>query len=135
MRKFLFVCCFSALFSLGAQAGELAGIAALDAFRAPMEEILREARKGGEADLAVVGRFCAEAAEAWKPMLGEPFDLDRYGVPSERQPEVWRQVRMLALLIHYLDEAVRRGNHALVQRAADMLPRTYADLRKALEGY
>ena len=131
MRKFLLALCFS-LLSLGGAAADLPAIAGLKAFRQPMDEIVREAGKGRDADFAVVGKSYAAAGEAWKQVMSEPLDLDRYGVPAGRQEETWRQVRTLGMLMGYLEEAIRRGDRTLMLRSAAMLPPAYEKLAAAL---
>lgn len=130
MRKFLLALCFS-LFSLGA-AADLPAITGLKAFRLPMDEIVREAAKGGDADFAVVGKSYAAAGEAWKQVVSEPLDLERYGVPADKQEETWRQVRTIGLLMGYLEEATKRGDRALMLRSAAMLKPAYEKLAAAL---
>ena len=116
MRKFLLALCFS-LLSLGAAAADLPAIAGLKAFRQPMDEIVREAGKGRDADFAVVGKSYASAA--WAARAG-------------RQEETWRQVRTLGMLMGYLEEAIRRGDRTLMLRSAAMLPPAYEKLAAAL---
>lgn len=131
MRKFLLALCFS-LLSLGVAADDLPAIAGLKAFRLPLDEIVREAGKGRDADFAVVGKSYAEAGKAWKLVMSEPLDLDRYGVPTERHEETWRQVRMLGMLVGYLDEAIKRGDRTLMLRSVDMLKPAHEKLCAAL---
>jgi hypothetical protein len=131
MRKFLVGVCLSAL-SLCAVAADPAAIVALDAFRSPMENVVREAAKGKDTDFDILGKSWAEADKAWKAFAAETLDLDSYGVPAAKQDEVWRRVRMAAMLVRYIDEGLGRGDMSLVRRSAQMLPQAYADLRAAL---
>ena len=131
MRKFLFALCIS-LLSLGAAADDLPAVAGLKAFRQPMEEIVREAGKGRDADFGAFGKSYAEADTAWKLVVSEPLDLDHYGVASDRQEEVWRQVRTLGMLMGYMDEAIKRGDRALMLGSADMLQSAYTKLAAGL---
>lgn len=127
MRKFLLAVCCS-LFSCLAAAEDLPARAGLAALRAPTEAIVREAAKGPDADLAVVGQHNAEIGKAWQLVMSEPLDLARYGVPVERHEEAWRQVRTLVMVVAYLDESVKRGDRALMLRAAGMLAPAYEKL-------
>lgn len=131
MHKFLLALCFCG-FSLVAAADDLPAIAGLKAFRAPMEEIVREAGKGRDADFVAVAKSYAAADLAWKPVASEPLDLGRYGVPADKQEEAWRQVRTLGMLMGYLDEAIKRGDRSLMLRSADMLKPAYDKLATAL---
>lgn len=127
MRKFLLALCFSAL-SCAALADELPVVAGLKALRAPVTKIVAEAGKGQDADFAAVGASYAEVDKAWKLVVGEPLELDRYGIGADRQEAAWRQVRMMGMLVGYLDEAVKRGDRALMLRAAGMLTAAYDNL-------
>lgn len=131
MRKFLIALCFS-LLGPAAAAADPAATAGLQAFREPMEEIVGEAGKGERADFGAVAKSYAELSKAWKQVLSEPLDLDRYGVPADKQDEVWRQVRLLGMLVGYLDEAIPRGNYPLILRTAAMLKPAYANLSASL---
>ena len=131
MRKFLLALSLS-MFSLLAAADEASAVAGLRAFKAPMAAIVREAAKGPDADFDVVAKDYAAAGEAWKKVVAEPLDLDRHGVPTAKQEEVWRQVRLMGMLMGYLDEATKRHDRALMLRAAGMLESAYAPLATAL---
>ena len=65
--------------------------------------------------------------------MSEPLELDRYGVPAAEQEEVWRQVRLIGMLVGYLEEAVRRGDLVLITRYADMIKPAYDKLSGALD--
>lgn len=132
MRKFLIALCFS-LFGHVAVAADPAATDGLQAFRGPMEEIVGEAGKGEQqVDFDAVAKSYAELGKAWKQVLSEPLDLGRYGVPADKQDEVWRQVRLLGMLVGYLDEAIQRGNYPLILRTAEMLKPAYANLMASL---
>lgn len=131
MRKFLVALSLS-IFSLLAAADEAPALAGLRAFKAPMAAIVREAAKGLDADFDIVGKHYAEAGEAWKKVVSEPLDLDRHGVPAAQQEEVWRKVRLMGMLMGYLEEATKRHDRALMLRAAGMLEAAYAPLATAL---
>jgi hypothetical protein len=131
MLKFLLALSFVALTSF-AVANELPARAGLKAFWVPMGTIVAEAAKEKTADLSVIGKAYEDAAKAWKQVLAEPLDLNDYGVPVEQQDETWRQVRMLGLLVGYLDEAVKRGDRALMLRAAKLLPDAYGKVAASL---
>lgn len=132
MRKFLLALCFSLLGSAAVAADPVA-TEGLRAFRAPMEAIVAEAGKGeSQADFDAVAKSYAELGKAWQQVLSEPLDLDRYGVPADKQDEVWRQVRLLGMLVGYLDEAIPRGNHPLILRAAAMMRPAYESLAASL---
>lgn len=131
MRKFLLALCFSFLAPVVC-ADDLPAIAGLKAFRVPMDGIVSEAGKGPAADLAAIAAAYADADKAWKQVLSEPLDLGRYGVPADKQEETWSQVRMLGMLVGYLDEAVKRGDRALALRAAGMLKPAYDKLAGSL---
>ena len=72
------------------------------------------------------------ADQAWKLATSEPLDLDRYGVLADRQEETWRQVRLLGMIVGYLDEGAKRGDLTLIARAAGMLKPTHEKLSAAL---
>lgn len=131
MLKFLLTLFLAGLTGVS-MANELPARAGLKAFWVPMGTIVAEAAKEKSADLSVIGKAYEDAAVAWKQVLSEPLDLDAYGVPAERYEETWRQVRTLGLLVGYIDEAVRRGDRALMLRAAKMLPDAYGKVASAL---
>lgn len=130
MRKFLAV--LLALFSLAAVADDYPARRGVADMRAPVYAIVQEAGKGPQADFDIVGGHYAEAAKAWQQVVGEPLDLGRYGVATAAQEEAWRQVRMVGMLVGYLDEAVRRRDRALMLRAAGMLAPAYERLAATL---
>jgi hypothetical protein len=105
---------------------------AVKAFRGPMEQMVGEAAKGNDADLAAIAKAYAEAKATWLKVTAAPLELDRYGVPANQQEEVWRQVRTVGMLIGYLDEALQRGDRALIVRAAGMLTPAYEKVAAAL---
>ncbi len=121
-----------ALPALAADAGETLARDALLGFREPMQQIVAEAAKGDRADLTKIAAEYAEAKAAWLKITSEPLDLDQYDVPEDQQDEVWRQVRKLGLLVNYLDEALARGDRALVLRSAAMLKPPYSAVAAAL---
>lgn len=131
MRKFLLVLCLS-MFSVLAAAADLPARDGLAALRAPMAAIVQEAAKGPDADFAVVGSHYADADKAWRVVMSEPLDLGRYGVAAERQEEAWRQVRMLGMLLGYIDQAVKRSDRALMLRSANLLAPAYEKLAATL---
>lgn len=131
MRKFLLTLFLAGLAGVS-MANELPARVGLKAFWVPMGAIVAEAAKERSADLGAIAKSYQDAAEAWKQVLSEPLDLDAYGVPADRHEETWRQVRTLGLLVGYLDEAVRRGDRALMLRAAKMLPDAYGKVASAL---
>jgi hypothetical protein len=133
MRKYLSV--FALCLILPAMAiaeNERPALDAVKAFRGPMEQMVGEAAKGSGADLAAIGKSYAEAKAAWLKVTVEPLELDQYGVPAAQQEEVWRQVRTVGMLIGYLDEALQRGDRALIVRAAGMLTPAYDKVAAAL---
>ncbi|MDK9725194.1 MAG: hypothetical protein OEL88_09895 [Sterolibacteriaceae bacterium MAG5] len=131
MRKFLAAACLL-LAAQFAAADDLPVIAGLKAFRAPMERIVAEGAKGRDADLAAISAAYADADKAWKLATGEPMDMEAYGIPAERQEEAWREVRMMGMLVGYLDEAVKRGDRTLMLRAAGLLQPAYDKLAARL---
>lgn len=131
MRKFLAAACLL-LAAQFAAAEALPVIAGLKAFRAPMERIVAEGAKGRDADLSVIAAAYEDADKAWKRVTSEPMDMEAYGIPAERQEEAWREVRMVGMLVGYLDEAVKRGDRALMLRAAGLLQPAYDKLAARL---
>lgn len=131
MRKFLAIACFL-LAAQTAAADDLPVVAGLKAFRAPMERIVGEAAKGEKADFALVTEAYGDADKAWQLVTSETMDMDKYAIPADRQEETWRQVRMMGMLVGYLDEAVKRGDRSLMLRAAGMLKPAYEKLAASL---
>lgn len=132
MRKFLAAACLLLAAQFAAAADDLPVIAGLKAFRAPMERIVAEGAKGREADIAVIAAAYGDADKAWKIVTGEQMDMDRYGIPAERQEDAWREIRMMGMLVGYLEEAVKRGDRALMLRAAGLLRPAYDKLAARL---
>ena len=131
MRKFLLILGLL-LMSMVAVADDLPVIGGVKALRTPVESIVREAGRGDQADLGALGGYSAEADKAWKLAMSEPLDWDRYGIAADRQEEAWRRLRLLGMLIGYMDEAAKRGDRALMLRAAGMLPDAYQQLAAML---
>lgn len=131
MRKFLAAACLL-LAAQFAAADDLPVIAGLKAFRAPMERIVAEGAKGRDADLAAISAAYADADKAWKIVTSEQMDMERYGIPAERQEDAWREIRMMGMLVGYLEEAVSRGDRALMLRAAGLLQPAYDKLAARL---
>lgn len=130
MRKFLLALC---LFFPGLLfAADLPLIASLKALQTPVAELLREAAQGNAADFAALTQSCAAIDQAWKPALSETLDLGRYGVPAERQDETWHQIRLVGMVVGYLEEGAGRGDRGLVLRAAGMLKPAYEKLAASL---
>lgn len=98
---------------------------AFGALHEPMTRIMGEAAKGNDADLAALRIAYAEAKAAWLKVAAEQLDLNQYGVPPDQQDEAWRQVRTLGLLISYLDDALQRGDRAVIARIVGMLTPAY----------
>jgi len=130
MRKFLLALCL--LLSGLAAAADLPLIASLTALRAPTQALVREAAKGSAADFEALAKSCVAADQAWNLAKSETLDLARYGVPAERHEEIWRQIRMLGLIVGYLEEGAKRGDRALVLRAAGMLEPAYEKLAASM---
>ena len=132
MRKFL-VASYLSLLSLCAVAAEdLPLVAGLKAFRAPMEQLVGEAGKGRQANAEVVDKAAAEVDAAWKLAMTEAIDFERYGVAAAQQDETRRHVRMLDMLLNHLGDARKRGDHALILRAAERMPEPYGKLSASL---
>lgn len=129
MRKFLL---FLALLPWAAWADELPARQGLREFRAPMEVIVNEAAKGQGAELSAIAAAYKEAGAAWQKVSGQTLELDKYGVPADRQEDVWRQVRLMAMLVNYLDEGVKSGNRGLLLRATQLMPDAYEKLAVSL---
>jgi hypothetical protein len=125
MRMFLFVL---ALLSRAAWADDFPARQGLKDFRAPMEAIVKEAAKGPAAELTVIAAACKEAGTAWQQVSGATLDLDKYNIPADRQDEVRRQMRLMAMLMSYLDEGVKKNNRGLLLRTAEVLPEAYEKL-------
>ncbi|HZV53623.1 MAG TPA: hypothetical protein VFF82_01685 [Rhodocyclaceae bacterium] len=131
MRKFIFILVLAG-FSLAAWADELPARQGLIAFRAPMEAIVKEAAKGQKSDLDEMARMYKGAGDAWQQVAGQALDLGQYGVPVDRQEDVWRQVRTMSMLVGYMDEAIKRGNRGLMLRSAELLTPAYEKLAASL---
>ena len=129
MRKFLLVWCFLCGTATAAEPPARAGLVEL---RAPLAEIVQEGAKGRAADFERIATAYRGVAEAWRQVMSEPLDLADYGVAEAEQEDIRRQVRMLGLLVGYLDEAVRRGDRALALRAANLLDAPYRKVAQAL---
>lgn len=129
MRKFLL---FLALLPWAAWADDLPARHGLQEFRAPMEMIVKEAAKGQAAELSTIAAAYKDAGAAWQKVSGQTLDLDKYGVPTDRQDEVWRHVRLMAMLMNYLDEGVKSSNRGLLLRAAQLMPEAYEKLAISL---
>jgi hypothetical protein len=129
MRKFLL---FLALLPWAAWADDLPARQGLQDFRVPMEVIVKEAAKGQAAELSAIAAAYKDAGTAWQKVSGQSLELDKYGVPTDRQEEVWRQVRMMAMLMNYLDEGVKSSNRGLLLRAAQLMPEAYEKLAISL---
>ncbi len=129
MRKFLL---FLALLPWAAWADDLPARQGLREFRAPMEVIVNEAAKGQGAELSAIAAAYKEAGTAWQKVSGQTLELDKYGVPADRQEDVWRQVRLMAMLMNYLDEGVKSGNRGLLLRATQLMPDAYEKLAISL---
>ncbi len=110
-----------------------ATVAALKAFKAPMQEIVREAAKGQKADLAVLGKSIATAKETWFKVTAQAIDLNQHGIPADDQDEVWRELRKVGLLVEYLDQGATRSDRALILRSAGMLKPAYDKVAAAFK--
>ena len=132
MRKFLAGVCLSLFSLLAAAAEEPPLIAGLKAFEAPMQVIVRETAKGGNADFDMLGKAIAEADKAWKTAMADALEVDTYGVPAAQHDEARRNVRLLDMLVGYIGDANRRGDHGLVLRVAARMPEPYDKLTKIL---
>ena len=132
MRKFLAGLCLS-LFSLLAVAADdpplVAGLKALDA---PLKILALEAAKGRQANFDVLDKAVAEAGKAWKTAMTDALAVDSYGIAPAQQEEVRRNVRLLDMLIGYMGDAHKRGDHALVLRTVERMPEPYGKLAAAL---
>jgi hypothetical protein len=129
MRMFLFVL---ALLSWAAWADDLPARQGLKDFRAPMELIVKEAAKGPAAELTVIAAAYKDAGTAWQQVSGPTLDLDKYGIPADRQDDIRRQMRMMAMLMNYLDEGVKKSSRGLLLRAAELMPEAYEKLATSL---
>lgn len=132
MRKFLAVLCLS-LFSLLAVAAEepplVAGLKALDA---PLKTLVQEAGKGRQANFDVLDKAIAEADKAWKTAMTDALDVESYGIAAAQQEEVRRNVRLLDMLVGYMGDAQKRGDHGLVLRVVERMSEPYGKLVAAL---
>ena len=119
--------------SFTVQAGELPARQGLRALRAPVAAIVREAAKGEASDMAEMTKAYQEAGAAWQKVTAQTLDLDQYGIPADRQAEVWREVRMMGMLMGYMDEATKRGNRPLMLQSANLLMPAYEKLSGFLD--
>ncbi|MDP2810149.1 MAG: hypothetical protein Q8O34_08370 [Rhodocyclaceae bacterium] len=132
MRIFLFILALAGL-SFAAQADELPARQGLRALRGPVAAIVTEAAKGEAADMAEMTRAYQQAGVAWQQVTAKPLDLDQYGIPADQQAEVWRQVRMMGMLMGYMDEATKRSNRGLMLQSAGLLAPAYEKLSAFLD--
>lgn len=132
MRMLLLILALAGL-SFTALAGELPARQGLRALRAPVAAIVKEAARGEASDMAEMTRAYQEAGAAWQQVTTQTLDLDQYGIPADRQAEVWREVRMMGMLMGYMDEATKRGNRALMLQSANHLMPTYEKLSAYLD--
>lgn len=132
MRLFLSILALTGL-SLAAQADELPARQEIRALRAPVAAIVTEAARGDAADMAEMSRAYKEAGAVWQRFTAQTLDLDRYGIPADRQAEVWREVRMMGMLMRYMDEATQRGNVSLMRQSAGLLAPAYEKLAGLLD--
>lgn len=132
MRMLLLILALAGL-SFTARAGELPALQGLRALRAPVAAIVREAARGEASDMAEMTKAYQEAGAAWQQVTAQPLDLDQYGIPTDQQAEVWRQVRLVGMLMGYMDEATKRGNRALMLQSANLLMPAYEKLSGYLD--
>lgn len=133
MRKFLVLLAVSLLLpAMAAAEGDRSAVEALKAFHAPMEQVVREAAKGRDADLEAIAKAFPAAKEAWLKFTAEKLDLAQYGVPAAEQEAVWRQLRTAGLMFGYLDEGVQKRDRILIVRSAAALAPAYAKVAAAL---
>ena len=132
MHKFLSILALCLILPTVAVAEDQPSLSAIRAFQEPMKQIVGEAAKGNDADLAAIGKSYAEAKAAWLKVAAEPLDLAQYGVPADQQEEVWRQLRTLGLMVNYLDEALQRGDRTVIARIVGMLTPAYDKVTAAL---